>query len=82
MHTFERKKDVFMKVLKEYKLSPSQALVIGDRVEEEIKDANALGIPSVLVLRPHWPVIKNVATPTMRVRSMHALVKKICTLQQ
>lgn len=75
--TFKLKKEAFRKILKLHKIKPHEALVIGDRIEEEIKDANALGIPSVLVLRPDWPVHRNIAKPTITVRSLYSLRRYI-----
>jgi putative hydrolase of the HAD superfamily len=75
--TFSGKKACFQNMLKRYKLKPYECLVIGDRIEEEIKDANELGIPSVLVRRPGWPVHKGIAVPTITVRSLASLAKRI-----
>lgn len=74
--TFAKKLDTFKRILKLHKLKPSEVLVIGDRVEEEILDANTLGIPSCLVLRPSWPVHRGVAKPNITVRSLYALKKR------
>lgn len=77
--TFEKKKDVFKRILKEYKVKPKESLVIGDRIEEEIKDANELKIPCVLVRRPQWPIHKGIAKPTMTVWSLYNLTRKLKT---
>jgi len=73
--TFKSKKDAFKAILKRHNLKPGEALVIGDRVEEEIKDANQLRMPSCLVRRPMWPTHKGVAKPTITVRSLRAIAK-------
>lgn len=75
--TFMEKKDAFRNIMKKYKLKPSQCLVIGDRIEEEIKDANKLKIPSILVRRPGWPVHKGIATPDLTVKSLKKVVEKL-----
>jgi FMN phosphatase YigB (HAD superfamily) len=74
---FEAKKDAFKAILKKYKVKPKEAVVIGDRIEEEIKDANDLKIPSVLVRRPNWPIHRGIAKPTITVKSLHSLAKKL-----
>jgi putative hydrolase of the HAD superfamily len=71
--TFKPKEEAFRKILKIHRLKPHEALVIGDRIEEEIKDANKLGIPSVLVRRPDWPVHRGIAFPTITINSLHSL---------
>ena len=73
--TFELKKDAFKQVLKKYKLNPRELLVVGDRIEEEIKDAHELGCPTVLVRRPNWPVDDIGITPELTVRSLKTLQK-------
>jgi HAD superfamily hydrolase (TIGR01509 family) len=75
--TFNAKKDAFRKILSKFKAKPSEVLVIGDRIEEEIADANSLGIRSVLVRRPDWPVRKGAAKPTLTVRSLTTVAKML-----
>jgi FMN phosphatase YigB (HAD superfamily) len=75
--TFQEKAVAFKEIIKTYKLKPSEVLVIGDRIEEEILDANKLKMPSCLVLRPNWPIHKGVAKPTITVKSLYVLAKKL-----
>ena len=43
------KKDIMLKIMEKYQLSPADILVIGDDPGSEIKAANELGIPSFLL---------------------------------
>jgi len=74
--TFSGKKVYFEKILNKYHLKPDEALVIGDRLEEEIKDANILGVPSVLVLRPEWPIRRGDGVADLTVRSLEKIAGK------
>jgi HAD superfamily hydrolase (TIGR01509 family) len=74
--TFGTKKQSFKDVMKQFKVKPKECLVIGDRLEEEIKDANELGIPSVLVRRPGWKIKTGTAKPNVVVKSLKTVVKK------
>jgi FMN phosphatase YigB (HAD superfamily) len=78
VNTFGSKKTAFENILKRFHRKPHEALVIGDRAEEEIKDANELGIASVLVLRPEWPVTRKYkATFTVKsLRRVSELLRK------
>jgi len=75
VHTFETKTDAFKEAMEYFGVKPHECLVIGDRIEEEIKDANKLGIPSVLVRRPDWPIHKGIAKPDRTVRSLRSVAK-------
>jgi len=75
--TFERKHAVLQDILAEHNLHPKEALVIGDRIEEEIADARSLGIPAVLVRRPDWPVGKSRVKPDMVVRDLHVIARAL-----
>jgi len=46
------KQQIFASILSEHALMPAQALVVGDDPESEIRAGNALGIPTVQILRP------------------------------
>jgi FMN phosphatase YigB (HAD superfamily) len=73
--SFRKKKISFQKILKKHKLKPSEALVIGDRIEEEIKDANELKIPCVLVRRPNWRIHSEYGTPTYTIKSLKRVIE-------
>jgi FMN phosphatase YigB (HAD superfamily) len=46
------KEGLFRQILKEHRLEPQEALVVGDSAESEIAAGNRLGIPTVQILRP------------------------------
>lgn len=77
VHTFDSKRDAFKKAMRDFKVKSGECLAIGDRIEEEILDANELHIPSVLVRRPDWPVHKDHGRPDMTVRSLEAVAKRL-----
>jgi FMN phosphatase YigB (HAD superfamily) len=68
--TFDQKRSAFRKVLKDFRLEPHEALVIGDRIEEEIKDAKSLRIPTAFIDRPGWPSHPSAAKPDLTVKSL------------
>jgi putative hydrolase of the HAD superfamily len=53
------KRGLFEQILKDYKLSPSEVLVIGDNADSEIEVGNRLGIQTVQTLRPDVPRANN-----------------------
>lgn len=71
------KKPAMQAILKRWKVKPSEALVVGDRIEEEIADAQALKIPSVLVRRPGLSVVSSRVKPDMSVRSLRTITRAI-----
>ncbi len=73
--TFETKRDALSSILDRHKLRPEEALIIGDRTEEEIEDGNRLGIPTVLVKRPGRPVHECDCTPDMVVTDLHEVAR-------
>jgi FMN phosphatase YigB (HAD superfamily) len=73
--TFEEKGAAFKRLLALYKLKPSQALVIGDRPEDEITDARRLRIPTCLVRRPEGNA--GSCNATMTVRSLRSVAKRL-----
>jgi FMN phosphatase YigB (HAD superfamily) len=75
--TFGRKKDTFKKVLRDFRLTPKQALVIGDRIEEEILDAKQLGLPAAFIDRPDWPSHPSVETPDLSVKSLEKIADRL-----
>lgn len=75
--TFQSKRTALKSILLKHRLRPKEALVIGDRIEEEIMDAKALGIPAVLVRRPDWPLAKSRVKPDMVVRDLHTVAKAL-----
>lgn len=74
--TFQSKQDAFKEILQKFKVERKDAFVIGDRIEEEILDANRMGIRSCLVKRPNWPTHKGIAKPSITVKSLYSLAKK------
>jgi len=50
---------LFQKILKDYKLTPDEVLVVGDNAESEIEAGNRLGIATVQTLRPGVPRASN-----------------------
>jgi FMN phosphatase YigB (HAD superfamily) len=75
--TFEDKAIAFRKALKATKLKPKDVLVIGDRIDEEIVDAERMGIPTIWVRRTGQRPARIVARPTRTVRSLRAAAKMI-----
>lgn len=71
--TFEDKASKFKLVQKDFKLRPKEMLVIGDRIEEEIKDANMLGMKTAFVDRPDWPSHPSVSKPDISVKNLWRL---------
>lgn len=75
--TFEDKRGAIMGILRDHDVLPEEALIIGDRVEEEIADGHALGIPTVLVRRPDLPEAEGGVQPDLTVHTLAAIVKRI-----
>ena len=72
--TFKEKREAFSAILKEFKVRPEETLVIGDRIEEEIKDGNSLGMHTAFIDRPDWPSHLSVARPDISVKNLEHLV--------
>jgi putative hydrolase of the HAD superfamily len=62
--TFSKKRDYLKQALTDFNVWAADALVIGDRVQEEIIDGNGLQIPTILVRRKGWRIAPGVQ-PTM-----------------
>ena len=75
--TFQGKEDALRAILKRHGVRPRQALVIGDRIEEEIAAAKRVGIPCVLVRRPDWPVGKSRVRPDLVVKDLRVVAKRL-----
>lgn len=75
--TFESKDGAIRAILERHHRRPEEALIIGDRLEEEIATGNSLGAPTVLVRRPDWPVQKGTAQPDLTVRKLTTIAKRL-----
>jgi len=75
--TFKDKEDAIRKTLREHRVRPREALVIGDRIEEEIAAARRLRVPCVLVRRPDWPVGNHRVTPDLIVRDLGVVARRL-----
>lgn len=75
--TFKDKEDAIRAALREHRVRPSEALVIGDRVEEEITAARRLRVPCVLVRRPDWSVGNHRVTPDLTVRDLRIVSRRL-----
>ena len=73
VNTFDDKVGTFKKVKKDFKLQSKQMLVIGDRIEEEIKEANMLGMKTAFIERPDWPAHLSVSKPDVAVKTLWRL---------
>jgi len=74
--TFYTKDAAIAKILRGWKMKPDEVLIIGDRVEEEIRAGIKLGIPTVLVRRPGWSAAAE-PKPTLTVRKLTTVAKKL-----
>jgi FMN phosphatase YigB (HAD superfamily) len=75
--TFQGKEDALRAILQRHRVRPREALVIGDRVEEEISAAKRLRIPCVLVRRPDWPIGKHRVKPDLVVRDLRIVANRL-----
>ncbi len=75
--TFKDKEDAIRSTLRKHRLRPREALVIGDRIEEEIAAARRLRVPCVLVRRPDWPVGPHRVTPDLTVRDLRMVSRRL-----
>lgn len=75
--TFHTKTDAIRDIVRRHDVRPDEALIVGDRLEEEIMDGNRLGIPAVLVRRPDWPVHEGSARPDLVVENLKQLVDRL-----
>ncbi|MDD9954492.1 MAG: HAD family hydrolase [Candidatus Woesearchaeota archaeon] len=73
--TFHTKTDAIKEIIGDS--DPKAFLIIGDRIEEEIADGKLLGIPTVLVRRPDWPVAESDVVPDMVVSSLKSVKEKL-----
>ena len=75
--TFGKKTTALARILRRFDARPSEVLVIGDRLEEEIADAKRLRMPAVLVRRKDLPVARCSVQPDLIVRSLATIAKKL-----
>lgn len=80
--TFDKKKDTFRLILKDFGYKPSEILVIGDRIEEEIKDAKSLRMKTAFINRPDWPSHPSAATPDISVKTLDHMATRIDEMQE
>ncbi|MDD5630145.1 MAG: HAD family hydrolase, partial [Elusimicrobia bacterium] len=66
------KRRLFAQILKEHRLTPAEALIVGDNADSELDAGNRLGIRTVQTLRPG---VKRAANATFHVRSLAGLKK-------
>ncbi len=69
------KQQIFAEILRERRLLPIEALVVGDNADSEIEAGNRLGIPTAQILRPG---VARAANATHHIRALdeiHALAK-------
>lgn len=67
--TMESKEAAFRRIIREFKVKPSECLVIGDRIEEEILEGQRLGMRTALVDRPDWPT-QRITKPDVTAKSL------------
>ncbi len=75
--TFRTKTQAIKDILKRHEARPGDALIIGDRIEEEIADGRRLGVPTALVRRRGWKPGKHVVEPDVTVRSLETIAKRL-----
>jgi len=74
--SFETKDKAIEQALVDYEIEPQEALIIGDRMDEEIAIGKRLNIPTVLVKRTEVPLTYRFK-PDMIVHSLRTLVNKL-----
>jgi FMN phosphatase YigB (HAD superfamily) len=75
--TFEDKTKAIKDILRRHRVKPREALIVGDRIEEEITDGMRLGIPTALVLRQGKRAPRSKVKPDVAVRSLGDLARKL-----
>ncbi len=58
INTGEEKKDALNKILKKFNLKPENIMVVGDKIKNEIKDANQLGMVTVQMVHGKYSKVK------------------------
>jgi len=70
IETYEKKKNELLAILERYEVDRSEALIIGDRVVDEIQQGRELKIPTVYVCRPAYETRSAEHEPDVTVRSL------------
>ena len=64
------KQALFERILREYELTPTEVLIVGDNADSEIEAGNRLGIKTVQTLRPG---VVRASTATFHIHSLAEL---------
>ena len=78
----ESKVKCLQEILNKYNLNPEELLVVGDRQDSEIKDANELGVPSAQLMKgPYADKDVEGVEPTYRINNLSELLQVLKELR-